>query len=165
MKTYHHPFGWIEHKRVGILDATHERAVFGTKESTAGIGGIDVQPDALLGAHGPDLVDSIESAHARGAQRGAHKERYETIAFALLDRLPQRLAAQLMILVGGQDLDASECDQRRLLHTRVRLVRAVAHEAPVELGLLRILLDLAHAALLEYLGARCQQRVVSRLAH
>jgi hypothetical protein len=52
---HHQPFGWIERHRIGFCDATHPTTEFGTDESAASVGGIDVQPQFVLFANVTNL--------------------------------------------------------------------------------------------------------------
>ena len=63
----------------------------------------------------------VYSAAAGACSKCTHKERYESAALVLFDRLPQTVAAQTQLVVARQQPHLHETDQTRLLHRRVRL--------------------------------------------
>jgi len=64
-----HPLVRVEVERVCFVDAAHQRSELGTDEGRACVGGVHVQPDALLLADDADLVQSVERAAVRRAER------------------------------------------------------------------------------------------------
>ena len=52
------------------LDAVHEMSELGADEGRASVGGVHVHPELLLPADGAQLLQRVERAAGRGAQRG-----------------------------------------------------------------------------------------------
>jgi len=121
------------------------------------------QPTFLL-AHAADLLEVVEGAGARGAERGAHPEGNEAVVEVAVDGGAEGGALQREAGVGGQEAEADERDERRLLHGRVRLRGAVGDELAVDGRLLAVLVQLGRVVPAEGGRSRCQQRVVCGFA-
>ena len=126
------PLVRIERDRVGRLDPAQRRTSALGQRREAAVGGVDVQPHAVLAADLGELAQRIDRAGVGRARGDAREQRRAAGRDVGLDRARERRRRQPQVLPAGQDaqLVGPEAEQpRRAGDRRVRLVGRVGDDA------------------------------------
>ena len=109
------PLVRVDDERVGTLDPLERPAVLGADHRGAGVGRVDVQPDAVLLARVSNRRDGVDRGGRRGADRRDHRARVGQVE--RVGPEPERLVGRCLPHLEPQE-------PARLLDGRVRMLRA-----------------------------------------
>ncbi len=98
------PLVGVDRDRIGALQVRHPGRVAGRQADRAAVGGVDVEPQAVVLGKVGQVCCPVHRPGVRRAGHGADRERPQATGPIRLDRRGDRRAAQAERIVGGHDL-------------------------------------------------------------